>query len=160
VDARRIDWGRVPPERRGVWGRWLYVMRGERSQAAIRELMADLGQPISESYYSELETGNKKPKEPYTSVLIRLHGSDPEEWDDPWAAPRQAEDTSDLVAVIRAQTEAISDLAAAIREDRDRVSPEGLRLFLEQLRSEGLLLTPDIPASSDVTQRPVEAVGK
>lgn len=65
-------------------------------------------------------------------------------------------DVGALVAAIEAQTRAISDLAMAIREDRDRISADGLAMFLQQLRAEGLLVEPsqlDRPPSSDVPQR-------
>lgn len=112
-------------------------------------MLAKRGYRVGESTYAEWESGYKKqPAREAQPHLTALWGSEP-------PAEVVAQE-GDIAAALLAQAAAISDLAAAIREDRDRVSPEGLRLFLEQLRSEGLLQVPDRPASNGVSLLPAE----
>jgi transcriptional regulator with XRE-family HTH domain len=109
--------------------------------------LLDMGYEAQPSTVQVWEAG-RSPKADTIEALERLFGS---------AAPRGAELSGDLADAIREQAAAIRDLVTAIREDRERISPAGLRLFLEQLAAEGLLLVPGRPASKAESRQRVEA---
>lgn len=140
-------------EQRGPFGAWLTRERHRAGfknvPSAVDALQRQAGYGIAVSVWAELESGSRRPNEEQRQRLTAFFGTTPE----PAPSPSDG-DIAALVSAIRAQADAINALAEAIREDRDRVSPEALRAFLEQLRSEGLLATPGIPASTDVVRQP------
>lgn len=155
VRAEGVNWGRIPPERRGRWGRWLYLQRwnaGRQTQDSVRATLEKIGHPISVAYYSEMESGKTIPNEEWQTVFVRLWGSPPE------AEPEQPEvasDTAALIAAMTAQTEAITALVGELRLMVNRgqhLSPEGVRSFLETLIAEGLIARPEGFASIDEPQ--------
>lgn len=114
--------------------------------ADLSQRLLDLGYDAQIPTVQVWEAG-RSPRAETIDGLERLFGS---------TAPRP-DDSADLASAIRAQAAAIADLAQAIREDRDRIAPAALSAFLAQLASEGLLLVPDRPASTDVPGRLTEA---
>lgn len=112
----------------------------------LSERLTSMGYDAAEGTVRVWEAG-RVPRAETIDGLERLFGS---------TAPR-TEEAGDLASAIRAQAAAISDLAQAIREDRERISPEALSAFLRQLASEGLLVTPDRPASTPEPGRLTEA---
>lgn len=105
--------------------------------ADVSRRLKDLGYEAEESTVQVWEAG-RSPKAETIEALERLFGS---------RAPREVEigdrDLAAVIAAIDRQTTAIGELAAAIREDRDRISPEGVRLFLRTLLAEGLIVPPE-----------------
>lgn len=129
----------VTPEQRGTFGRWLVSERKARGWKAdeLRDRLREArGFGLGHSTYALLESGQRKPTEEQRRHLTAFLGSEP----DP--DPGEPGGLQLLVAAIERQTDAIAELAAAIRDDRDRVSLEGVRTFLAQLRAEGLLVEP------------------
>ncbi len=152
---------------RGRWGSWLRAKRLQagKSPEQVRELLAARGYRVGESTYAEWESGYKKqPAKDAMPHLIALWGEPPAE-----AAPEPVGDIAALLMAIEKQTDllasqwqatldltqAITGLVEAVREDRDRISPEGVRLFLRSLLSEGLIALPEaLPAEVTSTAEP------
>lgn len=110
------DWGRIAPERRGRWGRWLYAMRWRHdrtTQDAVRETLAKMGAPLSAPYYSDFEGGRATPNEEWQAAFRRLWDSEPAaELAD--AEPAPAADLAALLARLDEQARVIDRLAGAI----------------------------------------------
>lgn len=129
----------VTPEQRGPFGRWLVAERRARGWKAdeLRDRLRDArGFAMGHSTYALLESGLRKPTEEQRRHLTEFLGSQPE----------GEEPAADLIvalerhtAALERQTEAIGELVAVMREDRGRVSVDAVRVFLSQLRAEGLL---------------------
>jgi transcriptional regulator with XRE-family HTH domain len=55
-----------------------------------------------------------------------------------------------MTEAIREQTSVFREMLSLMREDRQRmIAPEALGIFLEQLRTEGMLTIPEKPANTD-----------
>lgn len=111
------DWGRIPPERRGRWGRWLYAMRWRHdrmTQEAVRETLARMGSPLSAPYYSDFEGGRATPNDDWQAVFRRL-------WDgEPAPEPEAvAEPASELAALVSRL-----DRLAVAMEEQNRLNRE------------------------------------
>lgn len=92
------DWGRIPPERRGRWGRWLYAQRwlhDRMTQDALRETLAKMGHPMSAPYYSDFEGGRAIPNDEWQAVFVRLWGTEP-----PPEQQEAATSTGDMAALV------------------------------------------------------------
>jgi hypothetical protein len=132
-----VNWGRIPPERRGRWGRWLYLERWNakrQTQESVRATLAKMGNEISPSYYSEIESGKTTPNADWRAVFERLWGSSADDWDDPWDAPPVSTE-GDLAAAIRDQTAAMRELVAELSEAREiqKGRDEGLEAALGRI---------------------------
>lgn len=114
--AERRFWGKVPPERRGIWGRFLRIKRGDDTQEAVREALHRMGRPISSAYYSDFESGKTVPNEDWQAVFERLYGERPSEPEPP--PVYEQPDLSALIAVLDRQAQAIDRLAAALERER------------------------------------------
>lgn len=114
IKAAGLDWGRVPPERRTRWGRWLRVKRGADSQETVLRMLDKMGRPMGGSYYSEMETGSAPVNDDWQAVFTRAYGESANDWDDPW--DKAPQESGDVLAAIRALTAATEAQAAAMRE--------------------------------------------
>ena len=103
--AERRFWGRTPPEKRGVWGRFLRIKRGEQTQSAVRQTLAQMGRPLSGAYYSDLENGRADVNDDWAAVFVRLYGEGPSETEAPSPAP-----DSDLAALISEMRELVTEM--------------------------------------------------
>ena len=150
-----INWGRIPPERRGRWGRWLYQKRwenGRQTQNSVRATMAKMGSPISPSYYSEIE-GGTVPNEDWQAVFIRLWGSEPPP--EPQPAPTDTRDAvvanlQALTAAMTAQAEALREIVEEMRVEREtrKGHDEALAISLDALSEQLAALRPVLAGRS------------
>jgi uncharacterized coiled-coil protein SlyX len=127
--AERRFWGKVPPERRGRWGRFLRVKRGSRTQEDVRLTLEQLGRPLSAAYYSDFESGKTVPNDDWQAVFERMYGETPaEEPIPPSADPRNA-DFASLAAEQSVLIARQNDLLAAQAEVLERIA-ETLRVLV------------------------------
>jgi uncharacterized coiled-coil protein SlyX len=124
--AERRFWGKVPPERRGRWGRFLRIKRGSRTQEDVRLTLEQLGRPLSAAYYSDFESGKTVPNEDWQAVFERMYGETPvEEPISNGADPRAADfaglaaEQSVLIArqneLLAAQVQVLERIAATLQ---------------------------------------------
>lgn len=143
-------------EARGEFGVWLRDQRkaaGFKNAAeAVRAMKRSAGYSISVSEWAEFESGTRRPSPERRSALEGFLGVSA-----PSATVVQS-DTAAIVAALDRQTDAMHDLVAAIREDRDRLSPEAVRVFLAQLVAEGLLARPE--AMPSIGERQPQGAGQ
>lgn len=128
------NWGRVPPERRTRWGRflvWQRYLHDDQTQANVRETLSKMGHSLSPAYYSDMETGKVDPiPDEWQDRFRRLWDAEPEP--EPETQVAAGPDLAALIASNKAVVDAvdsqtqelervwrsITDLAAAIRESR------------------------------------------
>ncbi len=153
--ADGIDWGRIPPERRGRWGRFLYRQRwshGRQTQDAVRESLGRIGHPLSEAYYSDFETGKAIPSPDWQDVFRRLWDAEPEPDLGPAPQPAASGDLSALIAAIDRNTAA---LTAAIERVADPavLTEVVVRTMLATLRASGALASSEERSGSGALPR-------
>lgn len=117
---------------------WITAER-KRHGWKVEELsrrLIEAGYPAEVSTVRVWEAG-RAPRSETITGLERLFGS---------IAPRETQQPTDMAALVAAldrQTVAIRDLVAEVREGRDRLSPEGVRVFVRALIAEGLIPLPE-----------------
>lgn len=147
-----IDWGKVPPERRTPWGRFLVRMRYENgkddpvsgkrvplTQAEVLRRLETLGRQVDPSSYSQMETGRRDVATDLQAVFVRLYGRGPEDQpDEPAGAGETAPDLGRLLAALTSQTEAMTALVTRVADD-DRM--DRLERQMERLTEAVLKIT-------------------
>jgi len=144
------DWKRIPPERRGRWGRFLVEQRyahGDLTQVAVRDMLDKMGEPLSGPYYSDFETGKSTPSAHWQAVFTRLWNAAPDEEEAVSVAPAASGDIAQLVSAIEAQRGYIETLTGAIDKQRQDID--------DLVRLVGDLLKPR-PAASVTPLAPVD----
>lgn len=138
-NAAEPKWGRIPPERRGRWGRflmWQRFLNGDQTQETVRATLLGMGEEISGPYYSDFETGKATPNTYWQGVFTRLWNAQPEPEPDPAAPTSAAPDLTDLIAAMARQSETVTALLDELRaERRERASlTETVEELKRQLR--------------------------
>jgi transcriptional regulator with XRE-family HTH domain len=111
------------PSQRGAIGAWAYEARANAdcSVEEVVERLTRAGQPVSAATIRGIEAGNKQPSRRLLHGLAKVYGVPaPGNTESPGASDGPG--LSDLVAVIRAQTEAITDLVEELRASRQEVA--------------------------------------
>lgn len=134
------DWKRIPPERRGRWGRFLVEQRwahGDLTQTAVRDMLAKMGAELSGPYYSDMETGKAIPSAYWQDVFKRLWNAEPAE-DEPVVTEGGPADLSALVAALDRQTAAINALVERFADPAETAAVVA-QTVLAMLRANGVL---------------------
>lgn len=130
-----FHWDRFPPERRGRWGRFLYVMRWEHgkddpitgnriplTQEAVFAKVAALGRKINPTSYSQMESGRHDVNEEWAGVFERLWNATPDPDAAASVAPTATGDVATLLRAIEAQRGYIETLTGAIDKQRQDIA--------------------------------------
>lgn len=122
------------------------------TQVEVRQLLKAASSALSGAYYSDFETGNAVPNDQWQEVFKRLWNAEPEVDEEP--APTG--DLADLVAALRAQTDAITRLLDdRASEDRDAIA-DIVERRLEPLRQESQGLRKELERLRGLVEGPAE----